>query len=105
MKLYRIFLPKVYNDGSSIEDSKLRKISKQIRDKFDGYSANPETVFPIWEGAWVDERHNRAYLEPVICIELFTQDTFDNQSWIRSQTEVYFSYLPITNIFILIHTK
>lgn len=102
MKLYRIFLPKTYNDGTPIEDSKLREITKQIRDKFKGYSANPKAVFPIWEGAWIDEKHNRALLENVICVELFTQDTFDNQRWMRSQTELWKQTLEQDDLFVLV---
>jgi len=100
LKLYRIFIPKVYNNGKPIEDKKIRKITDEIRDRFKGYSANPESVFPIWEGAWEDDKI--PYTEPVICIELFTQDTFDNQSWIRSQTELWRQLLKQKSLFVLV---
>lgn len=99
MKLYRIFLPKIYNDGTPIEDKKIRKITNEIRNRFKGYSANPKATFPIWEGAW--EEDNKPYTEPVICIELFTQDTFDNQSWIKAQTETWRQLLQQKSLFVL----
>jgi len=55
MKLYKIFIPKFYNDGKRIEINKIRKIAEDIRMKFGAYSANPYANFPIIEGTWTSD--------------------------------------------------
>lgn len=102
MKLYRIFIPKNYNNGRSIEDKTIRKITNQLRDKFGGYTANPKARLPILEGVWVDEKHNKSYNENVICVELFCQDTYDSCRWLRSFTEETRKTLKQESLFVIV---
>lgn len=41
MKLYRLFLPKRFNNGKLIPSSKMLKIAEEIREKFGAYSFDP----------------------------------------------------------------
>ena len=41
MKLYRLFIPKRFNNGKAIPSNKILKIAEEIREKFVGYSFDP----------------------------------------------------------------
>ena len=102
MKLYRIFLPKYYNNGQPIEAKKLRKIADDIRTKFGAYSANPFATLPIIQGVWTDGGKNKIYTDQLICIELFVEDTFDNQAWLKSFKELARQELKQEELFVVV---
>ncbi len=44
MKLYKIFLPKTYNDGKKIESKKMRKVTNDIMEKFGDKKGSKRTA-------------------------------------------------------------
>lgn len=100
MKLYRIFLPKKYNNGKKIPDKKFREIADQLMKKFKTYSFHPHAQLPLIEGEWVGEL-GKIYKDECFCIEIFVQDTFDNQKWLKSFTEIVRQLLKQTELFVL----
>jgi len=101
MKLYRIFIPKVYNNGEPIPIVKIRKITESIREKFGAYSFNPFAKLPILAGVWTDDK-SKVYSESMQLIELFVEDTFDNQKWIKAFKEITRQDLQQEEIFIIV---
>ncbi len=87
MKLYRIFIPKQYNDGKKIEPKKIRKLTEMVRERFGAYSINPFAMLPFIQGVWTSEETHKLYTEPMFMIELFVEDTFKNQRWLKSFKE------------------
>jgi len=101
MKLYRIFLPKQYNDGREIEAKKIGKLTELIRERFGAYSINPFATLPVIQGVWTSEERSRLYIEPMFMIELFIEDTFDNQKWLKSFKEMARQELEQVELFVI----
>ena len=102
MKLYRIFIPKNYNNGKPIESKKIRKVTEGIQERFGGYSLNPFASLPIIQGVWTSDETNKIYSEPQYMIELFVEDTFDNQKWLKSFKEMTRQELQQEEIFVIV---
>lgn len=102
MKLYRIFIPKCYKDGKRIETKKIRKVLEDIRKRFGAYSLNPLAVLPLIQGVWTSNLTNKIYREQVFMVELFVQDTFDNQRWLKAFKEMARQELEQEEIFIIV---
>jgi len=102
MKLYRIFLPKQYNDGKEIEYKKIRKITEEITERFGACSLHPKATLPSIEGIWTSDKTNKIYDEPVFMIELFIEDTFDNQKWLESFKEMTRQRLKQEELFVIV---
>ena len=101
MKLYKIFIPKYYNNGELIEIKKIRKITEMIKDNFGSYSLNPFARLPLIQGVWSSEKTNRTYTEKMFMIELFVEDTFNNQKWLKAFKEMVRQDLSQEEIFII----
>lgn len=101
MKLYRIFLPKNYNSGKPIESNKIGKIAQMIKDRFGAYSFNPFASPPIIQGVWTS-KDGFTYEERMNLIELFVEDTIDNQKWLRAFKEMVRQELNQEEIFIIV---
>jgi len=56
MKLYRIFLPKKFNDGTLIPTKIILEIAEEIRKKFGGYSLDPFGRLPVIQGIWTSDQ-------------------------------------------------
>jgi hypothetical protein len=102
LKLYRIFLPKVYNNGKPIEKEKIRKVTDDLTKKFGGYTLNPLAYLPLMEGVGTSNKTHKIYTEQVICIELFIQDTFNNQSWMKAFTEMIRQEFKQEELFVIV---
>ena len=59
MKLYRIFIPKRFNDGKKIPSNKILKIAEEIREKFGAYSFDPYGRLPIIQGVWTNNNQTQ----------------------------------------------
>jgi len=102
MKLYRIFIPKYYNDETKIEIGKIRKITDQIKDRFGSYSMNPFARLPLIEGVWTSDKTGKTYTEQMFMAELFLEDTFKNKSWLKAFREIVKQELKQEEIFIIV---
>jgi len=100
MKLYRIFLPKFFNDGQEIPEEIISKIAEEIREKFGGYTLDPHARMPIIEGFWKSE-DNENYKEEMYLIDLFVEDTFDTKKWFKAQGELWRQKLKQKKLFII----
>ena len=100
MKLFRIFLPKKYNDGKPVEFKKIRKVAEEIRERFGAYSANPFGILPVMEGVWTSDK-GEAYREQMFVIELFVEDTKDNNKWIKAKQEDWRQRFEQEELFII----
>lgn len=101
VKLYRIFLPKYYNNSNLIEPKKIRKITEQIQEKFGAYSLNPFARLPIIEGIWTSDT-KKVYSDTLYCVELFVEDTFNNQSWLKAFKEMARQELQQEELFVIV---
>ncbi len=106
MKLYRIYLPKYYSklDGSlgeKVDIKELRKITKEIQDKFHGCSYNPRATLPFIQGMW-EGKEKQVYKEPMFLVELFIEDTFKNQEWIQAKKILWKLELKQEELFIIV---
>lgn len=101
MKLYRIFLPKKFNDGKPIPTDSILKIAEEIREKFGGYSLDPFGRLPIIQGVWTDS-DNRKYEEEMNLLDLFVEDTFNIQKWFRAKREIWRQELQQKELFIIV---
>lgn len=99
MKLYKIFLPKKYNSGELIPTKIIMEIIEPIEEKFGAYSLSSATL-PVISGAWTSET-GRKYSEPMFLIELFVEDTFDNQKWLKSFKEIWRQSLKQEEFFVI----
>ena len=99
MKLYRIFIPKTYNDKSKIPLKLIQNIVERFGDRFGGYTLD-SAYLPAIEGFWKDN-NNLKYKEEHFLLELFTEDTFDNKKWIIAQKECIRQELKQEEIFIM----
>lgn len=102
MKLYRIFLPKKYNDGREIEYEKIEKIAEEIIEQFGGYSLAPFAELPFIQGVWISEKTNKLYKEIMYMIELFIEDTFANQKWMLARKEAWRQELGQEELFVIV---
>lgn len=100
MKLYRLFLPKFYNDGRDIPKNKILKITQQIREKFGSFSVNPFATLPIIQGTWTSPT-KKQFEESMFLIEIFLEDTFNNMKWIISFKELIRQDLEQEEIFLI----
>jgi len=100
MKLYSIYLPKTYNSKKPIPTKKIRKITEEVREKFGEYSIDPYAKLPLIEGIWTSET-KRLFRESMYMIQIFTQDTYDTQKWIKAMKEVWRQALDQKVLFII----
>lgn len=100
MKLYRIFLPKSYNNKKKIPMKIIQGIATQIEERFGGYSMNPFAYLPVIDGAW-NEEQGANYKEQMFLLEVFAEDTFKNKAWIRAKKEIIKQDLDQKEIFII----
>ena len=67
MKLYRLLLPKRFNNGKLIPTNKILKIAEEIREKFGAYSLDPYGRLPIIQGVWTSNKQRRDEYSKFIC--------------------------------------
>ena len=101
MKLYRIYVPKFFNDTLPIPPALLLKITAPIRDKFGGYSLDPFGRLPIIQGVW-ENKDGKKFEEEMNVMELFVEDTFDNKRWMKYQKEIWRQELQQEEFFIIV---
>ncbi len=101
MKLYRIFIPKFFNDGKEIPSNKILKIAEEIREKFGAYSFDPYGRLPIIQGVWTNEKKIK-YEDEMNIMDLFVQDTFDIQKWFKAMKEKWRQDLEQEELFIIV---
>ena len=77
------------------------KITGSIRERFWAYSLNPFARLPSLGGIWTDGK-SKVYNEPMQLIELFIEDTFDNQKWVKAFKELTRQDLQQEEIFIIV---
>ena len=101
MKLYRIFIPKRYNDGEIIPVENTTKILNQVEEKFGGYSLDPFGRLPLI-GVWNDHKQKKRYSDEVQILELFVEDTFDIKKWFSARKELWRQELKQEELFIIV---
>lgn len=101
MKLYRIFLPKKFNDGTPIPTKIILKIAEEIREKFGGYSLDPFGRLPVIQGIWTSDQ-KKQYREDMNLLDLFVEDTFDIQKWFKAKKELWRQELQQEELFIIV---
>ncbi len=101
MKLYRIFLPKRFNNGELIPSKIILKIAEEIREKFGAYSLDPFGRLPIIQGVWTSGKERR-YQEEMNILDLFVEDTFDIQKWFKAKREIWRQDLKQEELFIIV---
>ena len=103
MKIYRIFLPRFYNDGIKIPITKISKITDQVRERFGAYTLRhaslPIMQKEIMKGVWTSGK--KIYDEQMFMIELFVEDTFKNKRWLKAFKEIICQELNQKEIFII----
>ncbi len=102
MKLYRIFLPKYFNDGKQIPEKKILKIAEEIREKFGAYSLDPYGKLPIIQGVWTSNSTQEKYQEDMYLLDLFVEDTFDIKKWFKAKREIWRQELEQEELFIIV---
>jgi len=88
MKLYKIFIPKKYNNGSIIPLEKTTKILNQVEEKFGGYTIDPFGRMPLI-GVWNNPKDKQRYIDEVQILELFVEDTMNIKKWFNSMKELW----------------
>lgn len=101
MKLYRLYLPKFFNDGTTIPLEKTTKIMNEMEEKFGGYSLDPFGKLPIIQGVWVSP-DNRRYTDEMFVLELFVEDTFDIKKWFKAKKEIWRQELNQKELFVIV---
>lgn len=101
MKLYRLFIPKRFNNGKIIPSNKILKIAEEIREKFGAYSFDPYGRLPIIQGIWTNNKKIK-YEDEMNIIDLFVEDTFDIQKWFKAQKELWRQELEQEELFIIV---
>jgi len=101
MKLYRLFLPKRFNNGKLIPTNKILKIAEEIREKFGAYSFDPYGRLPIIQGIWTSTK-KRKYEDEMNILDLFVEDTFDIQKWFQAKKEIWRQELEQEELFIIV---
>ncbi len=99
MKLYKVFLPKFYNDKTAIPTNFILKIAEEIRERFGAYSLNPFGRLPII-GVWTN--HQKKYTDEMNVLELFVEDTFDIKRWFQAKKELWRQELKQEELFIIV---
>ena len=88
MKLYRIFIPKKYNNGAPIAIEKTTKILNEVEEKFGGYTIDPFGRMPLI-GVWNNPKDKQRYTDEVQILELFVEDTMNIKKWFTSMKELW----------------
>ena len=101
MKLYRLFIPKRFNDGKKIPSNKILKIAEEIREKFGAYSLDPFGRLPIIQGVWTSE-DKKKYQEEMNILDLFVEDTFNIKKWFKAKREIWRQELEQEELFIIV---
>ena|SRR3989344_4399524 len=101
MKLYRIFLPKRFNDGKLIPSKIILKIAEEIRERFGAYSLDPFGRLPIIQGIWTSEKE-RKYQDEMNILDLLVEDTFDTKKWFKAKREIWRQELKQEELFIIV---
>jgi len=101
MKLYRIFLPKKFNNGTSIPLEKVTKILNEVEEKFGGYSLDPFGRMPLI-GVWNDQKENKRYADEIQVLELFVEDTIKIKKWFIAKKELWKQELEQEELFIMV---
>ena len=101
MKLYQIYLPKYFKDGTKIPEEMILKIADEIEKEFGGYSFDPFGRLPIIRGIWISE-NNKRYSEEMNVVQLFTEDTFDVKKWFKAKREIWRQDLKQESLFIIV---
>ncbi len=101
MKLYRIFIPKKYNNGTLIPVEKTTKILNEVEDKFGGYSVEPFGRMPLI-GVWNDNKDKKRYVDEIQILELFIEDTIKNKKWFIAKKELWKQELEQEELFIMV---
>lgn len=101
MKLYRIFIPKKYNDGTQIPIEKTTEILNEVEKRFGSYSIDPFGRLPLI-GVWNDHKTKQRYVDDVQILELFVEDTINIKKWIAAQREIWKQELQQEELFIMV---
>lgn len=101
MKLYRIYLPKKYNDSTIIPSQLIAKITEQIHEKFGGYTLDPFGRLPIMQGIWKSPQ-DIIYQDEINVVEIFVEDTLDIKKWFRANQELWRQELKQDKLFIIV---
>ena len=101
MKLYKIFIPKKYNDGKLIPLDKTTEILNKVEEKFGGYSLDPFGRLPLI-GVWNDMNSKKKYIDEVQVLELFVEDTFNIKKWFSAMKEIWRQSLEQEELFIIV---
>ncbi len=88
MKLYKIFIPKKYHDGTAIPLEKTTKILNEVEEKFGGYTVDPFGRMPLI-GVWNNLKSKQRYIDEVQIMELFVEDTMDIKKWFSANKELW----------------
>jgi len=100
MKLYRIFLPKKYNNKKKIPIRLIIQIAEEIKERFGAYSINPFAFLPAIEGSWKGG-DGLNYKEEMFLLEIFMEDTYKNKEWLKAYKIMIKQKLNQKEIFIL----
>ena len=81
---YNIFLPKNYNDGSSIEREKFSAIQQELADRFNGVTAFTTPIFPM-QGSWMG--FGFLQTEDISIYSVFAEDINDAREFLDEAVE------------------
>lgn len=101
MKLYKIFIPKKYNDRTAIPIEKTTRILNEVEEKFGGYNIDPFGRMPLI-GVWNDPKNKQRYIDEVQILELFVEDTMDIKKWFSANKELWRQLLKQEEFFIIV---
>jgi hypothetical protein len=74
---YEIYIPTLYNDGTSIETKKYRIIKNKIQNKFQGISIHPATV----QGTWICPITKNIFCDNCFRYEIVVDKLPENEEW------------------------
>ncbi len=101
MKLYRIFIPKKYNDGTIIPIEKTTKILNEVEERFGGYTIDPFGRMPLI-GIWNNSKNKQRYTDEIQILELFVEDTMDIKKWFAASKELWKQHLKQEEFLIIV---
>ncbi len=101
MKLYRIFIPKKYNEGTIIPIEKTTKILNEVEERFGGYTIDPFGRMPLI-GVWNNPKDRQRYIDEVQILELFVEDTMDIKKWFNANKELWRQHLKQEEFLIIV---
>ncbi len=101
MKLYKIFIPKKYNNGSLIPLAKTTELLNEVEKRFGSYTLDPFGKLPLI-GVWNDPKNKERYVDEVQIPELFVEDTIDIKRWITASKELWRQKLEQAELFIMV---